>query len=281
MKGDLKYTNPSNFQNTSFYHGIASVIIACIEKRINFINRGLFEVKNLQAENFVSEKFAITTYVRLCEGFLRDFIELQPNVEVHMYSVTTNSIKVYESKNIAKYRLIFYGIDNILNFSRGLSECGISFALEAILPSNAKAKYEAIFSGFYSFKLQKVLYAEHKGAVYLENKRAKALHRNGSFVAITNSNAIFQGYINEEKCKNARVKQLITTDSTVSDIFSLAMGSVDGIIYRGIKVLEAIPIMIASASLSCFTSKTDFSNSNLLDTVDLTVGCEPIVKNFQ
>ncbi len=269
---------------SSFYHPIASVIISCIEKRLNFINRGLFEVKSLQSENFVAEKFAITTQSRLIEGFLRDFMYLQKDVEIHIPEVgmNSNAVKVIEPEMPARYRLIFSPIDSINNFARGFGECGSVFCLQSILPSGSKNKYESIFSLFYSFKMQKFLYAENKGIVYLENKRMKALHRRTTLTASINSNAILDGLLNSERAVNARIKNTTSRgDGFISDCFDLANGTIDGMIYSRIKIWQALALESLLFPLTCYSN---FSNKNLdldLSTeLNLIAGCEVIVKAF-
>jgi fructose-1,6-bisphosphatase/inositol monophosphatase family enzyme len=268
----------------SFYHPVASVIVSCIQKRANFINRGLFEVKNLQSENFVAEKFAITTETRLFEGFIRDFLFLQKDVTIIVPSlgISTGESKTFESERPAKYRLIFHPIDSLNNFAKGLGECGSFFCLQSILPSGSKSKYENVFSMFYSFKIQKILYAEHKGIVYLENKRMKALHRKTSLTMGCNTSAIISELINTENLKNARIKNIFCrSDSIVSDSFDVASGSLDGILYAKIKMWEAMPLQILYSALSCYTfiSEED-SQDNLNKEVSFIAGSENIIKTF-
>lgn len=266
----------------SFYHPVASVIVSCLEKRANFISRGLFEVRNLQSENFVSEKFAITTYSRLIEGFLKDFTFLQKDVEVVITGVSASNfgkLKVYESEKPAKYRLLFCPIDSITNFSRGLNECGSSFLLQSILPSGSKHQYENVFSCFYSFKLQKFLYAENKGLVYLENKRMKALNRKTSLIASINSASLMENAINTSKLESLRVRQILSRESIVSDCFDITNGSIDALIYSKIKFSEAQGIAMLGISLGLYTSNLD-ENSELNSDVNLVVGSENFIKIY-
>lgn len=281
-KGFTSARNIRGSINASIYHPVASVIVSCIEKRLNFINRGLFEVRNLQAENFVSEKFTVTTYSRLCDGFLRDFIELQNDVEVHMVSATATSIKIFESLKPAKYRLVFVALDNPANFARGLQEGGIVFFVDAILPDK-NTKYESIFSGFYSLRFQKFLYAENKGIVYFENKRMKALHRKASLIACVNTNLIKNGILTQTNTKASKIKQVLARESLVSDAFDLANGSVDVLIYFQVKIYEAIPILLLSRSLFCFASTVpdNLLSLSLTDEISFAVGSEVAVKCFQ
>ena len=271
----------------SFYHPVASVIVNCVEKRINFINRGLFEVKNLQSENFTAEKFAITTETRLLEGFLRDFFYLQKDVSVLVPPLGTsisNSIKVYSSEKEAKYRLIFKPIDSLNNFAKGFAECGCYFVLQSILPEDTRGvKYENVFSLFYSFKAQKFLYAEHKGIVYLENKRMKAMHRKSSLTVSINSNAILNNLAKPVNLQNAKVKHVFSRgEGLVSDCFDLANGALDGIIYNQIKGYELLPIQILLSSLTCYSSlkyNSEFFD-NLEKETDIIAGTEVLVKAF-
>ena len=271
----------------SFYHPVASVIVNCIEKRINFINRGLFEVKNLQSENFTAEKFAITTETRFLEGFLRDFFYLQKDVSVlvpPLGTSITNAIKVYSSEKEPKYRLIFKPIDSLNNFAKGFGECGSYFILQSILPEDVKgAKYENVFSLFYNFKTQKFLYAEHKGIVYLENKRMKALHRKSSLTVSINTSAVLSNFAKPLNLQNAKVKHIFSrSDGIVSDCFDLANGALDGIVYNQIKGWELLPIQVLLSSLTCYSSlkyNSDFFE-NLEKETDLIAGTEVLVKAF-
>jgi hypothetical protein len=273
------------FKNSnSFYHPVASVIISCLEKRINFINRGLFEVKSLQSENFVAEKFAITTESRLFEGFMRDFTYLQKDVSVYVPELATNSgsTKVIESQLPAKYRLIFSPLDSINNFARGFGECGSIFLLQSILPSGSKNKYENVFSLFYSFKVQKFLYAEHKGIVYLENKRMKALHRKTSLTSSANTFALVNGLLSPERLLNARIKNIFSRgDGVVSDCFDIASGNIDGVIHSNIKIWQAAAMQILLSSLTCYSSLSSLIlEDDLTKEVNLIAGVEGIVKAF-
>jgi fructose-1,6-bisphosphatase/inositol monophosphatase family enzyme len=281
MKADPSFRNAS--AGFSFYHPVANVIISCLEKRINFINRGLFEVRNLQSENFVSEKFAITTYARLIEGFMRDFTSLQQDVEVSITgsaAITLGKTKVFESEYPSKYRMLFCPIDNITNFSRGLSECGTLISLQSILPSTAKAKYENVFSIFFSFKFQKFIYAENKGFVYFENKRMKALNRKTSLVFSLNTSAIIGNVISSEKFQTLRIKEIFSRESIVSDCFELANGGIDALIYVKIKLSEAIAIQMLAISLGFFTSEMPEASGNydVNADVNLVVGGENVIK---
>jgi fructose-1,6-bisphosphatase/inositol monophosphatase family enzyme len=271
-------------RQSSFYHPVASAIVSCLEKRVNFINRGLFEVKSLQSENFVAEKFAITTESRLFEGFVRDFAYLQRDVSICVPEIGVNSgsIKMIESQMPAKYRLVFCPLDSVNNFARGVGECGSIFLLQSILPSGSKNKYENVFSLFYSFKAQKFLYAEHKGLVYLENKRMKALHRRTSLTANINTNALLNNLTTSQKIFDARIKNIFSRgDGVVSDCFDIANGSIDGIIYSNIKVWQAMALQILLSSLTCYSSLSNIIlEDDLTKEVDLIAGAEIIVKAF-
>jgi fructose-1,6-bisphosphatase/inositol monophosphatase family enzyme len=274
--------------NEGDYHPIASIIMMAIEKRVNFINRGLFEVKNLQADNFVAEKFAITTYARLLEGFMRDFSSIQSNVEVHVIQNTWASpagerqIKVFESRGLPAYRLIFSPIDNPLNFSRGFAECGISFCLQSILPSTSSKKFENVFACFYGFKVQKFLYATPKGFALIEKKRLKAIQRKNSLIISVNMRSLESEYLNAQKLKDSRIKQIRMEESVVSDAFDMASGGVDAIIYTKVKVAEVLALSILVKSLTCFYSSNldKIEDMNLLDEINFIAGNELIVKNF-
>lgn len=264
----------------SFYHPVASVIVSALEKRINFINRGLYEVRNLQSESFVSEKFAITTYSRLIEGFLRDFIYLQKDVEVKIVGSAASVLeknKLYESERPAKYRLLFCPIDSITNFARGFSDCGTYFVLQSILPSTAKAKYENIFSIFYSFKMQKFLYAENKGLVYLENKRMKALNRKTSLLVSANTSAIAEGIVSKNLLSSIRAKHVFTKDSIVSDSFEITNGGIDALIYHGIKASDASAMKILAESLGLQASSLKEDEEE----VNLFVGIEGVIRQIK
>ena len=272
-------------KSNSFYHPVASVIISCLEKRINFINRGLFEVKSLQSENFVAEKFAITTESRLFEGFMRDFAYLQKDVTVCVpeLGVNSGSIRTIESQLPAKYRLVFSPLDSVNNFARGFGECGSIFLLQSILPSGSKNKYENVFSLFYSFKVQKFLYAEHKGIVYLENKRMKALHRKTSLTSSVNTASFMSGLLSPDRLVNARVKNTFSRgDGLVSDCFDIASGNIDGIIYSNIKIWQATAMQILLSSLTCYSSSSNLIlEDDLTKEVNLVAGAEGIVRAFE
>lgn len=279
-----------NFQSNvrNFYHPVASVIASCIEKRINFINRGLFEVKNLQSENFTAEKFAITTETRLLEGFLRDFFYLQKDTSVIVPpsgATLSSSLKLYKSENEPKYRLIFKPIDSINNFAKGFAECGSYFCLQSIMPEGEKNKYENVFSLFYSFKVQKFLYAEHKGVVYLDNKRMKALHRKTSLTASINSTSVLSNFAKPKNLQDAKIKHIFSRgDGVVSDCFDIANGALDGIIYAQIKSWEALPMQILLSSLSCYSNlnkELEKITNDINQNVNLIAGGESVVKAFE
>jgi fructose-1,6-bisphosphatase/inositol monophosphatase family enzyme len=284
MKPPRNEALASNIRQNA-YHPIANVIIFCLEKRINFLNRGIFEVKNLQSENFVAEKFALTTETRLLEGFLRDFFYMQKDVVVCVPPLGANisgSPKIYKGEGDAKYRLIFKPMDSINNFGRGFGECGSVFCLQSIIPEESgKEKYENVFSLFYSFKTQKFLYAEHKGVVYLENKRMKALHRKTSLTIGVNSGAILSGLIKKEAVEVAKIKNIFSRgDGFVSDCFDIANGTLDGVIYSKIKAWDALPIQILLSSLSCYSSLSKEVLTDITKEVDLIAGGEIIPKSF-
>ena len=276
----------------SLFHPIASAIISCVEKRINFVNRGLYEVKNLQSENPVAEKFAMTTNSRLIEGFMRDFTYLQQDVEVLIPQEQTanlEKLRVFKSELPPRYRLFFSPIDNIKNFARSLADCGTFFCLQSIIPSGESIKYETVFSLFFSFKTQKFLYAEHNGIVSLESKRMKAPHRKTSLVIGANKMAIMDGFL-ATKEKDFKIHSVIIRESLVSDAFDVASGAIDGIIYRNIEAWKVITLFPLLKSLSCYVRVLDAANKpkeldekflnslNLDDNITIIAGCEGLIK---
>ena len=268
-------SNIKKLAGFSFYHPIASVITSVIEKKITFITRGLHEVRNLQAENFVAEKFALTTYSRLAEGFARDFLFLQTDCTLLIAGnpqIMEGKLKVYESKNPPKYRLIFNPIDNITNFARGFNDCGCSFTLQSIVAEN---KFEDIFCFFYSFKTLKFLYSEYKGITYIENKRMKAIYRKTSLVLSLNTERLTNENLSE-KLKTTKIKQIICRDSFVSDFIDIANGSLDGVVYKNVPVYNAISIGILCNSLALFTNgfEKTLASKNLTDEIDIIAGAE-------
>lgn len=265
----------------NFYHPVASVIMSIFEKKITFITRGLYEVRNLQAENFVAEKFAITTYSRLAEGFARDFITLQTDCNLIITpneSIMEEKAKIYESKQEAKYRLIFNPLDSLTNFARGFNECGCSFTLQSIIPMGKKTT-EDIFTLFFNFKTQKFLYSEYKGITYLENKRMKALNRKASLVVSINTEGLKES-ATLAKLQEIKLKQLICRESFIADLMDIASGSLDGIIYKNISVYNAIPISIVCNSLALFTNGFESSlyQKDLNEKITLVAGSETLCK---
>lgn len=276
-------TNQSKFSkgvsNSSSCSHIADIVISCIQKRLNFINRGLIEIKNLQAENFTAEKFAISTYTRILEGFEKDFLSIEKQTEVHTYSLITGNMKVSKGDLTPKYRLIFNPLDNIFNFSRGIENVGTSFSLEE-LSQNKETNYKGVLTGFYHFKQQKFLHGQQGEIAYLENKRVKAIQRQNNFVVATNRACFSNGHLTEEKLKAARINQILITESPVSDIFFLAGGALDGIIYNNIKLKDAIPIILIAPLMGTFIAAPTFEKTDLLKEISFVIGTSNFIKNF-
>lgn len=227
-----------------YYHNVAKVIVEAFEKRRNFLTRGFFEIEGMQNDTGARDKFTLSTYTRLADGFIQDFRKFQKNCDVNI-RLATGDIQTIPAAVERSYNLMFVPLDSPINFSRSIPQSGACFVVQSISADGAS---DNMFMLLYDIRTQKYLYSEHNGFAYIENKKARQGKGSASMNSLIALNRKAVSLIGKYDflTENSRIT---VSNSIVSDIFLLAGGSVDKIIYMIPSEYEKTMLSILASSL--------------------------------
>ena len=221
----------------AFYHNLGKAIFLAFEGRRNFILRGNMEIKNMQSDTTSSDKFALSTFAKITEGFKADFLKIVSDVSLFVKNATGTYTKVHTSES-AKYTLYFNPIDNLQNCSRGL-EWGSTFLINTL---DSQSQEEPFLAMVFSSKNQTFLYSEKMGFTYSSNKRIKSFARTQSQSLLFALNEV----------SDLPVRKIIT-GSLSNDLLFLLDGSIDGIFAKNLQKQEESILKIFATSMGMLT----------------------------